>query len=654
MEPGQPLIPASRWPLLAGVFLGICLSLYLYADSLSLPYLQEDSRHIRWLAWHNPIEPFFSAAGAPAYRPLGKSIMKIWYLVLGHHDRAWLRYHNFAFNILNVALTGRLAAWFDRRRQRYVTGGLAALLFGGFPFAYQAVPWINNFFYPLENFLLLAMTAVYWQARLRSSNKLLALALFLCFLAPFEIEYGAMASSLLLIVEVVLWLQKRQPRLWLGGPLLGLSVNVLYVIRWFTIPKETYAFGFPTLNRIFLISTYFLQGLIYPASPAAYPLMAQLGMKDVTAIWLVSLPVLLILVVFLLHQRQTAILIMGLFWFALLNLPALVFVNFDYVVNSPRLLYPAGPGIVWLWGAFLAGLATSHRRPLLKKTAVSVFVIIVLAVNINFVQRIMYYYHLAEQPVHQLTAVARATPANDQLLVVNFPSWLTPLERTFAMGNHGIQIIPFYIDIQDLIYAHNGVDHPARAIQFKNISQSQPYYFGMLGETVDYDKMRRYLEASGDVYLARWGAETINLVRAGRATGIKLVQPTASFDEAITLELAASEMEEQALTLTLNWQIQQKIERDLTVFVHLYGPDGQLITQDDGYLLQGMAPFWLWDAGQTLQDTRTLIWPTDAPAGVYRVGVGVYDPASGLRLPAFDAAGRSFPDNTAILLSVER
>jgi hypothetical protein len=42
------------------------------------------------------------------------------------------------------------------------------------------------------------------------------------------------------------------------------------------------------------------------------------------------------------------------------------------------------------------------------------------------------------------------------------------------MGNHGAQIIPFYINIQELIYAHNDQDQKARALQFANVRQELP------------------------------------------------------------------------------------------------------------------------------------------------------------------------------------
>ena len=644
----------SRWPIYLGLIFGVWLSFVLYAGTLSLPFLQEDSTHIRWLSWHDPIEPFFSAEGAPAYRPLGKSIIKVWYLILGHHDRIWLRFHNIAFNALNIALIAALASWVDNSRHRYWTGGIAAILFGTFPFAYQAIPWINNFFYPLANFLLLAMTAVYWQARVRHSNRLLALALFLCFLAPFEIEYGLMASGLLFTVELIFWLQKRQPYPWLTGPLLGLALNLLFLVRSLTIPKQTYAFGPPTPSRLLLISTYFLQGLMYPISPAAIWLMELTGMGDVAAIWLVSLPVLLLMIALLLRQRQGALLAFSLLWFALLNLPALVFVDFDYVVNSPRLLYPPGVGIVILWGGFLAVLAGERERSTFRLVFTGFLLLLILASSITFVRERNFYYRLAERPLLQLAEIARQAPVKEELLVVNFPSWLSPRERTFAMGNHGVQIIPFYINIQELIYAHNEIDHPARAIQFANIRQEQPYYYGMLGEHVAYEKLADYLAQSGDVYLTDWEADQVELLHAGRVSGTPFESGEFSFnfDDTVQLKLDDNTLQDNKLTLNLQWLLHQKVDDDLTVFVHLYGPDGQLINQADGYPLSGMSPFWLWPAGQTLLDQRILDLPDESPPGVYQVGVGLYNPVNGNRLPVYDATGTAQPNSVARVLTI--
>jgi hypothetical protein len=114
--------------------------------------------------------------------------------------------------------------------------------------------------------------------------------------------------------------------------------------------------------------------------------MELTGMGDVAAIWLVSLPVLLLMIVLLLRQGQRAILAFSLLWFALLNLPALVFLDFDYVVNSPRLLYPPGVGIVILWGTLLAILAVGQQRSSLRLAATGILLLLPIASGISFVR----------------------------------------------------------------------------------------------------------------------------------------------------------------------------------------------------------------------------------------------------------------------------
>lgn len=665
LRPTPPRPAAPRWPLLAGLIAAVWLSYYLYSGSLGLPYLQEDSTHILWLASRGPLEPFLSARGAPAYRPLGKSIIKLWYLLLGHHDIAWLRFHNIAFNALSLALIGRIVSWIDRGRSRYVGGGLAAIFFAVLPFAYQAIPWINNFFYPLENLLLLGMTAVYWQARQRHSTRLLILALFLAFLAPFQIEYGVVAGGILLALELILWRQGRQEAPWLGGVLLGVLVNALFVLRWMTIPKQAYDFGPPTLNRIFLIGTYFLQGLLFPIAPLGKPLVAAGWVNDVTAVWLIGLPGLTALAVYLWRRGRGAILLLGGAWFVLLNLPALVFVNFDYVINGPRLLYPPGVGTAWLWGVvggeWIVGSGKKNLQSLVsnpfRPVTFAIFLLAVLAANVWFVRDRVAHYRLAEEPVRGLTAAAGETPDDEQLLVVNFPSWITPPRDPFPLGgHHGAAILPFYIGIDALVAAHTGEAQAVRAIQVTHLKAEQPYYYGMLGEKVDYDRLSQYLRESGPVYLGEWTATEIALRPAGRVTAVPPPVAPIAFGDPVApaLEVALDDLGQNGrrLELSLTWRIVRPVEQNLTVFVHLYGPDGRLVDQADGYPLRGLAPFWLWGPGQTLRDGRTLTLPAEAPPGVYQVAVGVYDAAAGERLPAFSPDGERFPDDAAILHSL--
>ncbi|MFZ0547231.1 MAG: hypothetical protein WAM60_17420 [Candidatus Promineifilaceae bacterium] len=652
----SPALPsASRLPLIIGVTLGLWLTIYLYANTLNLPFYEDDFGHIRWLSgFTSPLEPFITAVGVPAYRPLGEMFLKIWYILLGRHDATWLRFLNISMHSLNVALVAAIAFRLDRSVRRYWTAGLSAVLFAALPYTYQAVPWINVFFYPVNNLLQLFMLLTYWEGRKRGKVGLIILALFFCFLSPFEIEYGLVNGGLLFAIEAAFWLQKRQKTIWMGGPLLGLGLNLIFLAIWLVVPKSAYEFGPPTLERLYQISYYLLQGLTYPAAPLSLPLMNLTGISDLAAVALVSIPVLIIAVIILARRRQWALLVASLLIFLCLQLPGWLTLTFNYYVNGPRLFYPSGPAMVWLWAGVFVGLAGMIGRYRWLRTAVVVLIVlVVLGQNIHFVQVLLDHYQIVGDTVPQLGEIAREIPVDRPLLVVNMPSWVTPPQRFYALGNNGVQYIPFFISIDDTIYAENDSDHPVSAVQFHNVRTQQPYFYGMLGPTLEWEGLYEAATTADTIYLAQYTPEAVTLQLAGRTNSVTISPDAFHFQDDIALELAQYALQGDTLNLDLNWQVNEAANDNLTVFVHLYGPDGSLITQADGYPLLGMLPFWLWEPGRTMQDHRTLTIPPDAPPGTYRVGVGIYDQASAVRQPVADKDGNTLPDDVAILLTFE-
>jgi len=99
--------------------------------------------------------------------------------------------------------------------------------------------------------------------------------------------------------------------------------------------------------------------------------------------------------------------------------------------------------------------------------------------------------------------------------------------------------------------------------------------------------------------------------------------------ELVGMELDTSEIGAvDRLVLNLFWQTKQKIETDYTIFIHLVGPDGQLIAQRDQQPLNGFFPTKIWPIGQPLQDEYLLALPEKMESGTYRLFVGMYDPLS--------------------------
>ncbi|GAB4422531.1 MAG: hypothetical protein Kow0031_00370 [Anaerolineae bacterium] len=100
----------------------------------------------------------------------------------------------------------------------------------------------------------------------------------------------------------------------------------------------------------------------------------------------------------------------------------------------------------------------------------------------------------------------------------------------------------------------------------------------------------------------------------------------------------------QTVRLALYWESTGKIEGNYTVFTQLLGPDGQVWAQWDNPPQGGRYPTPAWLERDSVVDRYTLTLREGAPPGDYRLLVGMYDAATGERLPA-SVNGRPQPDN---------
>jgi len=86
------------------------------------------------------------------------------------------------------------------------------------------------------------------------------------------------------------------------------------------------------------------------------------------------------------------------------------------------------------------------------------------------------------------------------------------------------------------------------------------------------------------------------------------------------------------LEVTLHWHALATPDGNYHTFVHLLDAEGQIVAQHDGSPGKGALPTLGWLPGEYLTDAHLLQLPFDLPDGVYRLGVGLYDPASSQRL----------------------
>lgn len=91
----------------------------------------------------------------------------------------------------------------------------------------------------------------------------------------------------------------------------------------------------------------------------------------------------------------------------------------------------------------------------------------------------------------------------------------------------------------------------------------------------------------------------------------------------------------QTLDLRLRWQARATITRRYITFVQLIAADGGAAVSLEGEPNRSGSPTWRWQAGDQIADTWQLKLPENLQPATYQVVVGMYDPATGKRLEAW-------------------
>jgi hypothetical protein len=117
--------------------------------------------------------------------------------------------------------------------------------------------------------------------------------------------------------------------------------------------------------------------------------------------------------------------------------------------------------------------------------------------------------------------------------------------------------------------------------------------------------------------------------------------------------LLPSDADATTLQVRLHWQARNPVEGDYTTFVQLLNAQDQLVTSWDSPPLAGQYRTSHWQPGEIVVDEFALPLPQEIPAGQYRLVTGMYDPATGQRLPATDGNGQQLPGDMIVLLRTE-
>jgi uncharacterized membrane protein len=109
----------------------------------------------------------------------------------------------------------------------------------------------------------------------------------------------------------------------------------------------------------------------------------------------------------------------------------------------------------------------------------------------------------------------------------------------------------------------------------------------------------------------------------------------AAFDSGIGLKgYSVTRGQPGTLDLSLYWTASGPIGVPYTVFAHVLDSDGKLVAQRDSPPRNGVKATTAWLAGETIDDSVEIPLPDDVAARAAQLEVGLYDPATGHRLPA--------------------
>lgn len=681
----------SRRPAVVGQWSVVVLvgawALALYIHIWRLPFFRDDMVMLLWLRDMPWGRLWIDATGFPYYRPLSFATLKLSELFFGYYQPQFLHAVNLFFHTANSIMIALLTRTIFNERGGALAGLSAGLLYAAYPFTFEVMPTTGPIFQLQAAFFTLAATLAYVRWR-RSTfdiqrltfNHWLYLSWTMALLGSFTCEYSVIIPPMIIAAEIVLRRQyKRQEAKHPVTPspcrLVTLSYfafTALYLILWSLVPKTRSTLPWLWLHDLGYKTLYYLQGLTWPLQPLALPLARMLGLGPLSegaalsgewtwpSVTLLAVIAMVGWLVLFARRRRLDPLIFGLAWWGIAVAPMWPTLNWDYTWNGPRLHYIPALGAALIWGSMIGllphGDATApadSRNKAIRASASKLFsALLVLAIalisNVIFLRAQADAVLTGGQIVNDIVEAVTPMPPAESALIVNFPSWISPARRLYAIGAEGITFLPGYSTMADLIEINSRQKRAVTSVTFTNVWKPWKHTQRFYTPPLNWEDLLPALRAASRVFQIEYSPGGLQLREAGNIQPHAALTPAlASFEGGISLTKATSARTAQQLTLALDWVAQQPIQADWTIYLHVYNAQDELVAQGDGDPLLGLYPLWTWQAGDSIRDIRYIALPPDLPRGHYSVYVGIFDRVSGARVLVADPAA---PRHDGVLL----
>ena len=620
-------------PVIIVFVVSVALTLVLYGSAVGLPFYSDYLLQVPW-AEETPLSEFWTGVGPYRdYRPLHFSLWRLLFLATGDLQPALLH----TLNLVGHALCGMLVAALAARLwpRSWLTATLAAALFTTFPFAFDAIPWAIGFSYPLTVALALCALLAYLRASADNARSIHLLAVALTALAGFAYEGGAVAGVVILVAEFSIGSSERRRRyVW---PLVHVAVSaIVFGCAALARPQGTLFPGL-ALPELGPNLAFALQAFVFPVGPLASGLV-RLGMTPSVAVMIVGLPTLAVLVWSVRRCSSWRQILLPFGWWIAWCLPPLATLQNSWLQDAPRVFYAGAVGPALLLARAIGH--GSHRA----RAAVSVTLALLCILPAAwFVAGRMELYTQVGELLWKVVATATDS---EPLLIVNLPSRITPPTQFYPLGHEGIIPLPPQVGADDLLIAHTGQAGAAIERSWGPVLPPLPYSVRLLGTPVAAED----LWASARVALVIYRDDGMYLrivgsvIPAQTSQGSGAVQ--ALFGQDLELvSVSCSWSGSELIVLSTSWKQLAPVYGTPTIFAHLLEADGTLLSQSDGDPLQGLYPFYTWQVGEVVQDTR--VFDVASPSAA-TIALGVWDPETGQRWEASGGDGQLLPGDVYV------
>lgn len=241
------------------------------------------------------------------------------------------------------------------------------------------------------------------------------------------------------------------------------------------------------------------------------------------------------------------------------------------------------------------------------------------------------------------------------------PDWRTFAQTILAQLQPGDVVVQNFTEMSPYYYLNPHVtvlispkdyffrQSDEQVLRRLNTDYRRMWFVPALPDWWDPDQaVEKYLARNNDrIFDARIDSLRLQLYLTPREFQPKMISTNARIGNAT---LAGYRVEgNHPLHVTLVWRAAQRIEKDYTVFVHLADANQRVVAQQDRAPAFGLYPTTAWQSGESIIDAYDLT--VDAP-GKYTLIVGMYDPATLARVPAFDANGKRSTDDSVTLTQI--